>query len=391
MKNKTIMIVDDIAINLDILVDILQDYSVVSVTNGQDSIEIAISQKIDLILLDIVMPDMNGYEVCAKLKSMEKTKHIPVIFITAKDAVSSIGEAYKVGGIDYIQKPFEPVEALSRIKTQLDLQMLIANLEQSEKELHVLNHSLEEKVKEEIEKNKKQEIIMMQQSRHAQMGEIISMIAHQWKQPLNNLSMIVSDITIKNELNKLDKQTVTSLSSLAKKQITQMTDTIEDFRNFFKPNNKRVEFNVLDAINQVMNVSTSILKYERINLEMDLEDDVVMDGFVNELGHVLLNIISNAKDALLEKNIENKKINLSLKSVGDNAEIIIKDNAGGVPKEIIDKIFDSYFSTKSEQNGTGLGLYMSKIIISEHFHGEIEVFNDEDGAVFKLVLPKRYP
>ncbi len=263
----------------------------------------------------------------------------------------------------------------------------IQHRKELEEELVGLNSSLEEKVEMEVQKNKEQQFLLMQQSRLAQMGEMISMIAHQWRQPLNNLSMIIQSAALKHKLGKLDEARMLKLSEDSQKQIMQMSQTIDDFRYFFKPNKHQREFNVTTSILHVLTLLKPSLEQELIVVETHLEDDVLMKGFSNELEQVLLNILNNARDVLVEKNRDKKKIiTIVLKKEDENVLITIEDNAGGIEDNVIDKIFDPYFSTKEGRNGTGLGLYMSKSIIEGQCQGQLSVKNGTKGAIFKIVL-----
>jgi len=262
----------------------------------------------------------------------------------------------------------------------------IQHRKELEDELVGLNSTLEEKVEIEVQKNKEQQLFLIQQSRLAQMGEMINMIAHQWRQPLNHLSMIIQNAVLKHKLGKFDEGMV-KLSEDSQKQIKQMSQTIDDFRYFFKPNKHPKEFNVTTEILNALKLIKPSLEQELIVVETHLENDVLMKGHANELGQVLLNILNNAKDVLVEKNIDKKKIILVLlKKENENILITIEDNAGGIDDNIIYKIFDPYFSTKEEKNGTGLGLYMSKSIIEGQKQGRLSVKNGTKGAIFKIVL-----
>ena len=256
-----------------------------------------------------------------------------------------------------------------------------------EDKLIVANKSLENRIKAEVEKSKQHQITMIQQSRLAQMGEMISMIAHQWRQPLNNLSMIIQSAALKHKLGRFDDERMVKLSEDSQKQIMQMSQTIDDFRYFFKPNKHPSEFNVTTSILHVLTLLKPSLEQELIVVETHLEDDVLMKGFSNELGQVLLNILNNARDVLVENNRDKKKIiSIVLKKEDENVLITIEDNAGGIEDDVIDKIFDPYFSTKEGRNGTGLGLYMSKSIIEGQCQGHLSVKNGTNGAIFKIVL-----
>ncbi len=252
--------------------------------------------------------------------------------------------------------------------------------------LYIINRKLHR----EIVKRKKmiKELQLMRKSRLTQMSEIISMIAHQWKQPLNNLSLANQLCISKYQKGTIDNTSLENFKNNSKKQINFMINTIDDFRNFFKVEQTKIEFDLKDTLNHVIDISKPSLSNHHITLtcHVKADEDYKLMGYSNALIQVLINIINNAKDALVDNNIDEKKIDIRLKHVEKDIVIIISDNAGGIPKNIIKKIFDPYFSTKEKKNGTGLGLYMSKTIIEEHLEGQLLVRNQADGASFEIHL-----
>jgi len=276
---------------------------------------------------------------------------------------------------------------LAHILVVYTIGILLIERDNAIKDMMVLNLSLEEKVDEEVEKNRQQQFILQEQSRHAQMGEMISMIAHQWRQPLNNLSLIIQGASLKYKLGKFDDTQMLKLSQDSKSQISQMSQTIDDFRYFFKPDKDAKEFSVNSVIFHTLTLLKPALDQEDIVVETYLEEEILIKGFSNELGQVLITILNNAKDALVENNSAKKKrITILLKKDNDKAVISIEDNAGGIADDVIDQIFNPYFSTKEEKNGTGLGLYMSKSIIEGYSNGILSVENSNNGAVFKIIV-----
>ena len=244
------------------------------------------------------------------------------------------------------------------------------------------------KIDKEVEKNKKQQLLMLQQSRLAQMGEMIAMIAHQWRQPLNNLSLVNQLLVSKYQKGKLDDKTIEYFNENSKKQIRQMSSTIDDFRNFFKSEKHKQKFSINSVITNILNMVESIYTNNNIKIDFYSEKEYHTVSYPNELGQAILNIINNAKDALIEKDSDDKYIHITLEETRENIIINITDNAGGIEDKIIDKIFDPYFSTKTEKNGTGLGLYITKIIIQEHMDAKIRVQNNDNGATFKIYLKR---
>ena len=266
--------------------------------------------------------------------------------------------------------------------------IFIAYLKQNKlkKKIEYLNIGLEKKIKEEVEKNKKHQLMMFQQSRLAQMGEMISMIAHQWRQPLNLLSMLNQTVILKYKENQLDDKLIDYFSKGTIKHIKGMSQTIDDFSDFFKPEKEQVLFSVSNTILSTVEKIKPIYDKNNISINCKLDENIELLGYPNELGQALINIINNAKDALIENGIEQKEIKIVSKKIDNTVKIIINDNAGGIPNSIIDSIYDPYFSTKDEKNGTGIGLYMTKMIIEEHMNGSINVLNSNVGAIFTINL-----
>jgi PAS domain S-box-containing protein len=223
---------------------------------------------------------------------------------------------------------------------------------------------------------------LVQQSRLAQMGEMLSMIAHQWRQPLSAISATSGTISLKARRDRLDKDTVMELANSITNYAQHLSSTIDDFRNFFKDNKEKDTISLKEVVEATLHIVNMSLENANIKINLDLVSDKEIQTYANELKQVILNIIKNAQDVLVDKEIQNPQIDI----YADNTTIVIRDNAGGIPKEIIDKIFDPYFSTKTKKDGTGLGLYMSKIIIEEHCGGKISVYNGDNGAVFKIEL-----
>jgi len=238
-----------------------------------------------------------------------------------------------------------------------------------------------------IYENKQKDKMMMLQSRHAQMGEMISMIAHQWRQPLTVISILIQGIYIKFHTNRLNEKNMEKFQKSTQEQIQLMAHTINDFKDFFKPEKEKKNFNLTDTIYHVIKLLHPLLEDEKIHIETTLLENIVISGYSNEFAQTLINIFTNAKDALslLPQDIQ-KVIKVYTIQNQNTISIHIEDNAGGVSPEIIDTIFKPYFSTKKKEEGTGLGLYMSKMIIEEYMDGHITVRNGKDGAIFTIVL-----
>ena len=259
--------------------------------------------------------------------------------------------------------------------------------------LKKMNEKLNEKIKIEMKKNEEKTRISIQQSRMASMGEMLENIAHQWRQPLSTISVAASGIEIKKELNILNDEELSDSLKHIKNATQYLSNTIDDFRNFFVKDKIPSNINIRNTLNKTIDLISSTLAKEEITLIRNIQN-INFTSYENELIQVLMNIFINAKDALANRKSE-KLIIVVIKQIEDNLVIKIKDNAGGVDSSIIDKIFEPYFTTKHQFNGTGIGLYMSKLIVEKHLIGEISVknidfiFNSKTyrGALFELVLP----
>ncbi len=254
-------------------------------------------------------------------------------------------------------------------------------------ELEELTHTLEKRVNDAIEKNRQNEQILMQQSKLAAMGEMIGNIAHQWRQPLTRLSLIVQNISIAYENNKLNKGFIKKSEKSALEQIEFMSNTIDDFREFFAPNRDKELFCIEDILKEALKLQSASIKHNNISLNLEIQHCLKVYGYKNEFAQVILNIINNAKDAFIERDIKNRKIWIKTIKIDNYINISISDNAGGIDEKNIDSIFEPYFTTKFKSMGTGIGLYMSKVIIQKHMNGTISVKNIKDGAQFTIKIP----
>ena len=257
-----------------------------------------------------------------------------------------------------------------------------------EKELDLLNKELENKIAIAVEENNKKERIIQQQYHFNQTAELINNIAHQWRQPLSIISTIASGIKIKKELNALDDiDMFNDLNNIVDKT-RYLSNTIEQLDNFINNDEHFTKINLQKSIFNILSMLKSITDYEQINIStIYIEEDIFIKGNFSDLMTIISNILNNAQDVFIERNIENKQIKIQILKNEDNVSIFIEDNAGGIKVENIDKIFDMYFTTKYKSQGTGLGLYLTHMIIEKKFKGTISVENSEIGAKFIINLP----
>ena len=260
--------------------------------------------------------------------------------------------------------------------------------------LEETNAQLQQRVEEEIDRRlrqerelNEQERLLTHQSKLAGMGEMLGNIAHQWRQPLTQLSSILINLDLQNEHGTLSPERFKAKLNEAHDQIRYMSTTIDDFRNFFAPTNREESFPVSQPVYHVQKLVSAAMKNNVIDFHIIIEDDFTVTGYPNEIAQALLNIISNAKDILKERQITPARIVLCACTEHKEGTITITDNGGGIPPEYLDRVFDPYFSTKHASTGTGVGLYMTKVIIEKHNHGTITVENTDEGARFTICFP----
>ena len=246
----------------------------------------------------------------------------------------------------------------------------------------------------EYEKNlRDKDIMLIQQSKMASMGEMIDSISHQWKQPLSLISTQITGLEFKSEYGELKKEDIHAVTSNVMDTIKYMSETIDDFKNFFSPKKLKKHFYIDHTVDKLMKLISSKLKNGSIRVIQDIST-IELYTYENELVQVLVNILNNASDALMESNIEEKLIFIDVSYDKNISTIVIKDTAGGIPNDIIDKVFDSRFTTKENTNGTGIGLYMAKKIIENSLNGSIVVKNENfthnennySGACFTITI-----
>ena len=235
------------------------------------------------------------------------------------------------------------------------------------------------------ERDAKKDQLLEQQSKLAAMGEMIDAIAHQWKQPLNSISMMNDMLQDDFENNLVDSDYIKELNDTVNIQINHMVNTLHEFRTFFRPSNKNEKFTILDAMNSVGVLMKDELISQNILLHMDIDEHISIVGNINEFKHLFLNLINNSIDSFNDKNINHRNIHIRCYEENANIYIEVEDDAGGISDEVIKDVFKPNVTTKSDGEGTGIGLYMSQQIVKKN-HGTINVHNTNVGAFFTIIL-----
>ncbi|MBN2781985.1 MAG: HAMP domain-containing histidine kinase, partial [Campylobacterales bacterium] len=271
-------------------------------------------------------------------------------------------------------------------RLELEVKNKTKKLQDSQNSLKQLNKTLIERVDENVKELRKKDHLLLEQSKLAQMGEMLNMIAHQWRQPLNALSASTINLSLQNDFETLTKESIEEISSYIQKEAQKMSKTIDDFMEFNKSEENK-KFNLNSAIDNTKEIVLPQLKNRSIELITQVDNDISVFHNEKALEHVLLNLITNARDAFDEnKTIENKWIKIYSQIDEDKVMLKIEDNAGGIPQEIITKVFNPYFTTKEQGKGTGIGLYMSKQMIEAIDGSSIQVENSTDGAIFTIIF-----
>jgi len=285
---------------------------------------------------------------------------------------------------------FEDITTIAITKQKLiqeknENSLLLQEISIKNKQLELYNNKMQELVREEIKKNLEQQKMIELQARYSQMGEIIGMITHQWKQPLNAISMMANVLILKQQNDSLDNKILEEKLDDIIMQVKYMSQTVNDFQHFFNPIKDKMYFNIFDSIQSVLDLVKSEYFHKNIMISLNGDKTINAVGLPNEVNQVILSLLKNSKDEFIKNPHSNMKVKINITSIEEKAIIEVSDNAGGIPEDIIDKIFDIYVTTK--QDGSGIGLNISKSMIEEHMDGKMYVTNIEDGAKFTIILP----
>ncbi len=254
--------------------------------------------------------------------------------------------------------------------------------------LQTLNDELQARVDAAVRKERQNDMLMIEQSRFAMMGEMIANIAHQWRQPLNALALLHYSVVDAWEFDELDEAFMESFREKSEKLVQGMSQTIDDFRHFFQPKAERMPFDVIEAIRAAVDLISDLWEKSGISVEITAQAGCTVDGYRNQFMQVIMNLLGNAKDVLQERKIADARVRIGVECGSDRVRIRVEDNGGGIDDDVIGRIFEPYFSTKGER-GTGLGLYMSRVILQRNFSGRITVENTQEGACFALEIPHK--
>jgi len=390
MNSIKILVVDDVEANRLSLKYLLEEYfenlSIILANNGEDALRIAFKDEIDLIILDVQMPGIDGFETAKYLRSNAKTKNIPIIFLTAIFKDDEFQEkGFEIGAVDYLTKPIQNNQFINKIN--LYIQLILKNKELEEKNLYL--HDILKRERELQIQMRNQHQIILEQKKMVALGEMIGNIAHQWRQPLAVISAAAGGLRLYKEHDLLTDQLFESSLETISNTTQYLSKTIDDFRDFIKGDDKKVVFDLSQNIEKCLEIEKAILNRHNINVIKDFVDGIKLYNFENGLLQCLINIINNAKDAMENIDEDDRFLSITTKKIDNtHIKIAIVDSGGGVNENVITKIFEPYFTTKHQSQGTGLGLYMSYKIIVENLKGKLYAKNSLFGAKFFIELNK---
>ncbi len=284
---------------------------------------------------------------------------------------------------------FENITQQANIQQKLiqernEKSLLLKEISEKNMQLKRFNEEMQVMVDSEIKKSRENQKIMEIQSRHAQIGEMIGMVTHQWKQPLNVINLIMNVLKIKLKKDPIEIDMFYETLDKVIMQVKHLNQTVVDFQNFFNPMKERVQFNLFEHIESVLRLLESEYQYKYIGIMIEGDRNIFAYGYPNEFKQILLSLLKNAKDAFEENPHENMQITIAISIDSGHACVQIKDNAGGIPVNMLDTLFDLYVTSKKE--GSGLGLNIAKSMV-ENMQGSLTAQNLEDGAEFSLFLP----
>jgi len=385
-SREKILIIDDSHFICKQVKTILEprNYKLVSAYTAKSGLKKLYEDEFKLIILDMELPDLHGIDVLEFIRKDKQFLHLPIIVLSGTSTPEVIRNVLKNGANDFLKKPFVFEEFILKVDLWIDYYKKEEEIAVKNKELAYLNKNLEKLIDAEVQKNRAKDKMMFAQSRRAQMGEILAMIAHQWRQPLHSINAAVSVINLKVKSGQFNYEMSKNITSKIEKYTHHLSNTIDDFRDFFKPQKEMHNTNLEVVFSKAHSLIDNSLYMKNIEINLKIDSVYEFTSYENELIQVILNLLKNAEDVLVERSIAKPVIFVNIKEY----TISIEDNAGGIDEKILSKIFDPYFSTKAK-NGTGLGLYMSKVIIEDHCYGTLDVVNGKRGAKFILTLPQK--
>ena len=375
--DNKILLVDDDTKNLQVAMNILKNYNVIYAQNGEKAFELLEKNNFDLILLDVVMPMMDGYNVCSKIKENEKTKNIPIVFLTVKDDEQDIVKGFELGAVDYITKPFYSEVLLKRVEVHLKIARLMSELK------HV-NSNLNKTVKEQVEQIRQKDEIIVQQSKISAMASIIDVITIQWKKPLDKIKLYLQSLNIKIENIEDLKSDETFKNTLF--EINKLDEIMNDFHKSFNNHKNKENVNLKVSLDNALFLLKD--KMKELDININIQGDILLSINIvfDEIKHIFSKLLNKSMINFKENSsLNNKFINISFEEINESIFITYEDNA-----KIYENIqIDRFFLTPSSllQDDFDLGFYLVKVFIEKNF-GLISIEKTNDGIKYIIRFNK---
>ncbi len=344
-------------------------------SNGQEGLEQYQNELPDIIITDIQMPIMSGLQMIKKIR--ETDKEIPIIITSAFEDSKYLMEAISLGVEHYILKPV----ILQKLQERLEL--VISRLMQK-RELEAYQLHLEDRIKQEVALSEAKEALLIEQNKSSEVGQMVSIIAHQWKQPLHYLNLLIEDLGMEYEYQPLSKEYIKDFIQKGTDRVRFLSETMDNFLSFYKSEKNAKDFSISKVAKEISLFLDMSFKTLGIHIDIIVKEDFSLYGVENEFQQVILNLVNNAKEAFDGQKRADAKISIQISSNNNIGKILVKDNAGGISNADIGNIFDINYTTK--EDGNGIGLYLVKKIVEDKFNGFINVSNTELGACFELTF-----
>lgn len=382
-----LLYVEDNKMVRDVTLSFLEEYfdAIIVADDGEDGLLKFHNNEIDFIITDINMPKLNGLEMAKKIKAINQ--ELPILLLSAHNDTEYFMDSIKLGIEGYLQKPID-LEQFETIlyKTVKNIQM--------RKEHEEYKLSLEMKVKEQLNELRVKDVLIARQAKMAAMGEMIDIIAHQWKQPLNNIKMRSELLSIyKTPDEMIEYQYIEECRDNLSYNLRHLLDTLDEFRNFFRPNYNIKVLSLESIVKSVTILLEDELIQNTVNISIQCDNSLYIEANENDIKHLFINLIKNSIEEMVKSEIKYNQREISIVCEGSDDRVIIKvsDSGKGIPKEILPYLFDLNFTTKGEIGGSGVGLYMCKQIVQK-YDGEMSATNnvgDTNGALFVIEFLKK--
>ena len=375
--DNKILLVDDDLKNLQVAMSILRDYNVIYAQSGEKALELLEKNQFDLILLDVVMPTMDGCFVCSKIKSNEKTKKIPVIFLTVKDDEKDIVKGFELGAVDYITKPFYSEVLLKRVEVHLKLAAVM-------KELELVNKNLNEKVKNQVEELRNKDKIIVQHSKINAMASIIDVISLQWKEPVDKIRLYLQSLDFKFSNIQEYKSDKTFKKTLD--EVKKLDEIMNDFHKFFNNQKNKEEVNLKVSLDNAIFLLKDELNELNIKLNVKGDNLISLNIVFDEIKHIFNKLISKSiENFKITNSLVEKKIDISFENNKESVYIIYEDNANNYDENQLKRFFES--PNLSKYNSFDLGFYLVKVFIEKNF-GLLNIEKTQNGIKYSIRFDK---